>query len=286
MRHPTARTSRARRTASALVLAHLPASRIPTTPPRPDRSSRPCPSPYRRRTGLPTLRSSTPTHRQKPPPPLVLVRVPCGDARERYLLDAVHAFFAERIFGPDRRELLAERLSSQQSDVSAGGRDHRRLTAKIADLRRRRDNLVGNLEDDDGTDREFRASIQRRFSDLGEQLRDAEQELRSLEVTTDLTRQDPSLLDQIPQVPIKIAELPDALRERLFEVFSLEVRYNRHRHEALIKVTVRADTAAALNGQNIAPKPVRKGADMIAQVHGTPDEVPNRWLCGASGRTG
>lgn len=76
MRHPTARTSRTWRTASTLALAHLLASRIPTTPPRPDRSSRPSWPLSRRRTPLSTLRLSTPKHRQKPPPPLVLQHLP------------------------------------------------------------------------------------------------------------------------------------------------------------------------------------------------------------------
>jgi hypothetical protein len=43
-----------------------------------------------------------------------------------------------------------------------------------------------------------------------------------------------------------MTELPESLERQLYDVFHLNVRYNRARHEATIQVTIREDTIMTL----------------------------------------
>ncbi|MFP3965311.1 hypothetical protein SMC26_23590 [Actinomadura fulvescens] len=55
------------------------------------------------------------------------------------------------------------------------------------------------------------------------------------------------MLEELPQLPIKQGELSEELRRRLYDAFQLQARYNKPRHEAVIRVTVREDIAHTLN---------------------------------------
>jgi hypothetical protein len=68
--------------------------------------------------------------------------------REDILLDVVHGFFAERIFGPARRELLAAQLARHapgpEPDRTAGRAGM--LRQSISDIERRKRALIAELE--------------------------------------------------------------------------------------------------------------------------------------------
>jgi hypothetical protein len=90
--------------------------------------------------------------------------VPPGPAGERILDEFVGRFFATRVFGPGRAELLAAQLPADPSDTAAAA---------------------------------MRARIRARFAELHTEREQIETQLRALEKTTPAA--DPTLLDQLPR---------------------------------------------------------------------------------------
>jgi Recombinase len=191
--------------------------------------------------------------------------------REEILLDVVHGFFAERIFGPDRRELLAAQLASRapspEPDRTAARADA--LRQAISDIERHKHALIAELEaqpaigdpggDDPDAARQCRQAIQRRFTELVAEHRAKTGELAQLaahQAASDPP--DPGLLAALPQLPLRLGGLPEHLQRGLYDAFQLQVRYHRPRHEVTIRVTIRADSLNHINGTVNAIRPQRE----------------------------
>src|SRR6266508_4936798 len=106
------------------------------------------------------------THAHQPwyptPPPNVLVR-------EDLLIEPLARFFTERIFGPNRTLLLAGSLPTGQAASEQQDTRRAALHADILELRRRRDNLVQELQTykpigDEEIDVAWRDSIRQQFA--------------------------------------------------------------------------------------------------------------------------
>ena len=177
--------------------------------------------------------------------------------REDFLLDLVHAFFADRVFGPARHDLLRAQLTQHASAVTRSAdaavtAQRKQLGKLIADLKRRRDNLIAEIEDQPSTgdpdaDRAYRQSIQHRFAELTTEHRGRTQELARLAAAIPpQPASDPELLEQIPGLPVALNRVPEPLQRRLYDAFQLHIRYNRPRHETVIRVTIRASTLPTL----------------------------------------
>jgi site-specific DNA recombinase len=169
--------------------------------------------------------------------------------REDALTAAVHEFFATRILGPRRRDLLAAQLAHDHQATTGESTDRAaRLTKQINDLRRRQTKLLDQLEDDEDdtldpqTRREFRKHIRDRFADLAAQIRTAEHEHHTLTTAEHHTpAADPDLLDQLPQLRLHLAGAPHDLQRALYDAFDLTITYNRERHQATLKITITTD---------------------------------------------
>jgi site-specific DNA recombinase len=173
--------------------------------------------------------------------------------RQDLLLHAVHDFFAQRIFGPHRHEHLNARLGrgSNRSIESLADARQAKLRSTLAELKRRQDNLMQQLEEhrptgDADIDREYRGSIQDRIAELIKQRRDAQTQLAQLSADSRPSGTDTSLLDELSQLPIRLAELPESLQRRLYDAFQLQIRYNKPRHEVMLRVTVQEETVRTL----------------------------------------
>ncbi|WP_433466994.1 recombinase family protein [Spirillospora sp. CA-128828] len=128
--------------------------------------------------------------------------------REDALLEAVHDFFAQRIFGQRRQQYLRARLAETiDAPVESLADAHKtKLAAEITDLQRRQDNLLVQLEEYEPTgetdiDREYRAGIQRRFAELVTRRREAQARLAQLTTRAQPPGDDIALLGEIPQLP-------------------------------------------------------------------------------------
>jgi hypothetical protein len=153
-----------------------------------------------------------------------------------------------------RHDLLRTQLA-----IGAGRHDDHARTVRqaqlhplISDIQRRQKNLITRLEQQDETgdpqtDQEYRQGIQRRFAELAAEHRARTEELAQIKAATPgHTNNDPDLLTRVPQLPLALAALPEALQRGLYDAFKLQVRYYRPRHEVTIRVTIRADALPGL----------------------------------------
>jgi hypothetical protein len=209
--------------------------------------------------------------------------------REDILLGVVHGFLAERIFGSARRELLAAQLASHtpspEPDRTAERADA--LRQVISDIERRKHALIAELEaqpaggDPGGNDpdaaRQYRQAIQRRFTELVAEHRAKTGELALVAARQDQPGSpDPGLLAALPQLPLRLAGLPDHLQRSLYDAFQLQVRYHRPRHEVTIRVTIRADSLNHINGTVNAIRPqgeMEKKTETRSHVVSAPSRI-------------
>ncbi|MFE9335536.1 recombinase family protein [Streptomyces sp. NPDC007063] len=186
--------------------------------------------------------------------------------REKILTSAVHWFFRERVFGPNRHRYLRAQLAAQHPSASAsarnGGPDAAQIQQRIQEIERRQERLLDQLAEEDGGDpeasRRFRRGIRERYDRLDQERRtllaQAQQAAApscgpSLAVGTEL-------LNALPQLTPRFAELPEAVQREIYDAFRLEVRYHRPRREIHLQVTVSAATAtdlARLTTQALVP---------------------------------
>jgi site-specific DNA recombinase len=142
--------------------------------------------------------------------------------REDILLDVVHGLFAEHLFGPARRELLAAQIARHapgpEPDRTAGRAGM--LRQATSDIERRKHALIAELEtqpcggdscgDDPDAARQHRQAIQRRFTLLVAEHRAKTGELAQLAAHQDQPGPpDPGLLAALPQLPLRLAGLPE-----------------------------------------------------------------------------
>jgi site-specific DNA recombinase len=147
--------------------------------------------------------------------------------REDAIADAVLGFFADRIFGPQRRDHLEADLRRAQAE---------RPTADPAQVQRTE------------LDGQFRIGIQERFAQLGRQQQALQTQLDTLgrpdhEPTQ---MQAPDLLDQLPALGNSLSSAPPDLQRRLYDAYRLRIRYNRTQHAVTLQVTVTADALPTL----------------------------------------
>ena len=197
------------------------------------------------------------------------------------------SFFDARILGPGRHDLLRTQLAARDGRCDDHARTARQaqLYALVSDIERRQKNLITRLEqqDDTGdpqTDQEYRQGIQRRFTELAAEHRARTEELAQLKAAApEHPRNDPDLLTRVPQLPLALGALPEALQRSLFDAFQLQVRYHRPRHEVTIRVTIRA---GALPGLTQLVKEAA-GQSGVPAGNGEPDDARSHVL-GAPGR--
>ena len=209
--------------------------------------------------------------------------------REDTLLDLVCSFFAERILGPGRHDLLRTQLAVRDvphDDDQARSARQGRLHGLISDIERRQKNLITRLEQQDGTgdphtDQEYRQGIQRRFTELAADHRARTEELAQLKAATPVhIPNDPDLLAGVPQLPVVLGALPEALQRGLYDAFQLQVRSHRPRHEVTIRVTIRAGALPSLTqlvkeaaGQPGIPAGNGERNDARSHVLGAPGRI-------------
>jgi DNA invertase Pin-like site-specific DNA recombinase len=172
--------------------------------------------------------------------------------REDLITQPVAQFFRDRVFGPNRKILLADTLpTAGQPDPELHTR-RAALHAHLADLQHRQTNLMRELSGhqpsgDPDLDTAWRAAIQNQFAaNLAEQR-------TATALLDDITRQqhdqapaDLDLFDAVPQTDIDVTQLPEDQQRRLYDAFHLELRYHLPTHELIIRIAIDAETAPAL----------------------------------------
>ncbi|MBA0049789.1 hypothetical protein E0L36_02380 [Streptomyces sp. AJS327] len=171
---------------------------------------------------------------------------------ERALLEAIHAFFEERIFGPNRAQLLATQLSEAEATPAPPGIDIGALREKEARLAQAKQRLMDQLTegDDEGDPEftaEFRRGIRRQFDQLERQRRAVRSKIDGAEVVVGAHQGgDTALLDAIPRLRSRMRDLPVAIQRGIYDAFRLHVRYDHRGRRAEIHVTIAATLADGL----------------------------------------
>jgi hypothetical protein len=165
--------------------------------------------------------------------------------REDDLLDLTQTFFADHVLGPRRDDALrpvAEPTEPVEGPAVA------RLEAELADLAKRRQNVLAQIEEheptgDEDIDRDFRTRLRNRYADLARQHKTKTEQLAALTAARQSERQDdPTILDDLPLVTAPLlAAVPEELQRNLYESFNLELRYDHTTRTITLRVTVRHD---------------------------------------------
>jgi len=201
--------------------------------------------------------------------------------REDLIMAEVSRFFAERVFGPNRRELFMAALDTADDAVSRDREEQRqRLRRKLADITRKQGNVLGQAESADPTD-PFVQGLRQRYNAL-------ETERLALVATLDgldeVERGQPDrphasqadLLDALPHLALNLHRAPAELLDRLFDLTQLTVQVHYATDEATLKVVLPADNVTAIGRLGAAT------SDMSRQAGDECCEAPGQHLC-ASG---
>jgi len=168
--------------------------------------------------------------------------------RQQPLLEGVSEFFAQRILGPDRRELLAAAIGG--ADQQAQQHHQARMDAlrrAVRDLEARQARLIHALEAHDDPDGTVFARIQQRLRELHTEQRAKLAELDAAEqAQPNHAAQAEALLDLLPVAPVQLAEVAEPPLRRLFEAFRLQVRYDKPNNLAVCRVVLHEDSAPEL----------------------------------------
>jgi site-specific DNA recombinase len=173
--------------------------------------------------------------------------------REDHLLEAVRDFFAQHVFGPDRKDLLAATMPPTADD----DRQHREQQAAALRKRLRQIDTAENAQareietlahlDDPHAPAltALRARIVARFTEFEGERTQVNAQLADLD-KTEPQAGDPSLLDKLPMLGDILKGAPPRLHQELYQAFDLQVLYKKNMHQVTINVTITDSTLQAL----------------------------------------
>jgi DNA invertase Pin-like site-specific DNA recombinase len=172
--------------------------------------------------------------------------------REDLLATAVRQFFAERIFGPDRINLLADLLPANAEDDTARKERQaaklRRRLAQIDTAEHAHTQELEALATTSGHVKALAAMRQRhleRFTELETEREQINTELATL-TATQAPLISPELLDNLPLLPGILPDLPAKLRRRLYQAFDLQLLYKHETSQVTIRATITTSTPATV----------------------------------------
>jgi site-specific DNA recombinase len=144
--------------------------------------------------------------------------------REDLILQAVSAFYADRVFGPDRRD---------------------RLQHTLTDLARRQTNIMRQAQDCEPDD-SFGHGLRQTYNNLETERRAilaafADLDAANGDVPARPTAEDAGLLDALPYLTENLAEAPEQLLRGLFETTHLAVRLHPDSNDVTITIRLPAD---------------------------------------------
>ena len=157
------------------------------------------------------------------------------------LLPAVESFFAERLFGPMRLDLLREQLDLQeQTSATQAQKTAARLQAQIAEADRAIALQVRALEQGIEPD-----VVRARIEELKTEKAAAQASFPKLGMAFERT--DPvAVLDHVPDLSERLRDADDATKRALFDAFDLRVVYDKASNRLSISATLTEAVASML----------------------------------------
>nr|WP_232328117.1 recombinase family protein [Kibdelosporangium sp. MJ126-NF4]CEL17462.1 Site-specific recombinase [Kibdelosporangium sp. MJ126-NF4]CTQ91311.1 Site-specific recombinase [Kibdelosporangium sp. MJ126-NF4] len=164
--------------------------------------------------------------------------------REGALLDAVGRFFADRVFGASRREILAADIATIDDRATrARQADRERLQRVVADVARRQDAILRQAQDGDDP---FARALRGTYNDLEAEKTSALAAIAQLDAADEAEpirprKADMELLDALPYLALNLADAPEQLLRRLFEITQLTIRLHEDSDQVTITIKLPAD---------------------------------------------
>lgn len=198
--------------------------------------------------------------------------------REDDLMEIVAVFFADHVLGPQRKAALRSTLTAEKTPPPAVVR----LTREIADLERRRENLMTQMEEfaptgDPEADADLRERLRRRFAEVTREHKGKTTEVANLTAQNAVDAPDaPELLEELPTFAARLWTVPDDLLRELFDSFNLEIRYRHTDHSVIVRVTMKESSMPVIKAvtSKIADTPEGVSAnDSAFLVPGAPCRI-------------
>jgi site-specific DNA recombinase len=166
--------------------------------------------------------------------------------REDVLIRSVLNFFAERLFGPDRKERLVTEI--RQADES-GSREKdqraRKLRRIVDEMDQKIVRQIRNLEREDDEEGILFRRVQDRIRELEDERSHRLAELKALDQEV-MDAPNLGLIDVLPKTAPDFEEFSEESLRNLFEVFRLSVRFNRLTSKAVARITIDADAVGRI----------------------------------------
>lgn len=171
--------------------------------------------------------------------------------RESKLLDAIAAFYADRVFGPHRRAILAAELATvddRQTQERQAQRE--RLQRGIADIARRQDTILRQAQSGDPDD-PFSRGLRQSYNDLEAEKQACLAAVTELDAIDEAepakpSEEDVNLIDALPQLRIELSKAPEKLLRKLFDTTQRTVRLHPNSNYVTLTIKLPADQLPAI----------------------------------------
>lgn len=171
--------------------------------------------------------------------------------REDLIIAAVDEFFSTRVFGEARHEIFVAELD-QAGDEERQQREEQRqrLQRKVADIARKQDNVLRQVEDGDPAD-SFTQGLRNRYNDLESErcavlATIAELDEKEAQEPAKPSRDSVGLLEALPRLKANLRRAPEGLLTRLFDLTQLTIQVHYKTGEATLKVTLPEEHISAV----------------------------------------
>jgi site-specific DNA recombinase len=171
--------------------------------------------------------------------------------REDLLVDLIHQFFAERVFGPERRALLAEQIPATAAQAAEQhDRQRDRLVKELAriDLAQRSQiTQIETLDPDPANHaaQAMRARCSERFAELHTERETTQAQLDALNQARSRD-DDAALLDDIPLLVDTIDLHPEHIQAALYQAFDIQALYKDDMNQVSFFATITTSTPHAV----------------------------------------
>jgi site-specific DNA recombinase len=166
--------------------------------------------------------------------------------REDAVLEAVGAFYGDRVFGPYRRELLSAEIASVDDRAArARGAERERHQRTLADLARRQENVLRQAQDSEPGD-PFAEGLRQTYNDLEAQRHATLAVVAELDATDAAEPARPradtaELLDALPFLRLSLTDAPEELQRRLYETTQLTLNLHQDSNDVTLSIRLPAE---------------------------------------------
>lgn len=196
--------------------------------------------------------------------------------REDAILDALSGFYGDRVFGVDRRAILAADLATfDDREALARDADRERLQRTLVDLVRRQNSVMRQAQDGDPDD-PFTRALRGTYNDLDAERAAALPAITSLDAADKAGPARPDvgdvdLLNALPLMSENLTDAPEPLLRTLFEATSLTVKLTDDGDHLTISIRIPDDTVPEIT----------RAAEIISEQVAEKQQAPGQSLTGA-----